>query len=168
MRPGAFRRALLPLRLCHRHCMRLLRSMSCQSADLVVQSVFKAQVHDPHHPQVDGKTIKAQIWDTVSACWLGCRPCTSLGQATDVWLLSPAADSLFSVVGASSSLSSCNAQCITAAARYTGHSCDSFCMLPAFAQAGQERYRAITSAYYRGAVGALLVYDITKTGEPCQ
>ncbi|CAE7295099.1 YPTC6 [Symbiodinium natans] len=36
--------------------------------------------------------------------------------------------------------------------------------------AGQERYRAITSAHYRRAVGALLVYDITKpaTFKSCQ
>ncbi len=28
--------------------------------------------------------------------------------------------------------------------------------------AGQERYKSITSAYYRGAKGAMIVYDITK------
>ncbi|CAD6335387.1 unnamed protein product [Miscanthus lutarioriparius] len=28
--------------------------------------------------------------------------------------------------------------------------------------AGQERYRAVTSAYYRGALSAMLVYDVTS------
>lgn len=36
--------------------------------------------------------------------------------------------------------------------------------------AGQERFRALTSAYYRGASGALLAFDITKerSFENCQ
>ncbi len=28
--------------------------------------------------------------------------------------------------------------------------------------AGQERYRSVTKSYYKGAVGVLIVYDITK------
>lgn len=39
---------------------------------------------------------------------------------------------------------------------------DSFVRAQIWDTAGQERYRAITNAYYRNAVGALLVYDISK------
>ena len=34
--------------------------------------------------------------------------------------------------------------------------------LKMFLQAGQEACRSITRCYYRGAAGALLVYDITR------
>ena len=39
---------------------------------------------------------------------------------------------------------------------------DSYVRAQIWDTAGQERYRAITNAYYRNAVGALLIYDITK------
>lgn len=40
---------------------------------------------------------------------------------------------------------------------------DKQCKAQIWDTAGQERYRAITSAYYRGAAGALLLYDITAS-----
>mmetsp|Transcript_24249 Transcript_24249/g.51526 ORF Transcript_24249/g.51526 Transcript_24249/m.51526 type:complete len:215 (+) Transcript_24249:230-874(+) len=49
-------------------------------------------------------------------------------------------------------------------ARMVNLESDKLVKLQIWDTAGQERYRAITSAYYRGAVGALLVYDISKHG----
>ena len=42
------------------------------------------------------------------------------------------------------------------------HVCECLFYHKVWDTAGQERYRAITSAYYRGAVGAILVYDLSK------
>src|SRR6266516_4373006 len=36
------------------------------------------------------------------------------------------------------------------------------CLFELWDTAGQERFRSVTRSYYRGAAGALLVYDITE------
>lgn len=36
------------------------------------------------------------------------------------------------------------------------------CVFPLQDTAGQERYRTITTAYYRGAMGFILMYDVTN------
>ena len=39
---------------------------------------------------------------------------------------------------------------------------DKLCKIEMWDTAGQERYKSMTSAYYRGAMGAIIVYDVTN------
>ncbi|CAG7846820.1 Ras-related protein Rab-11B Flags: Precursor [Serendipita indica DSM 11827] len=86
---------------------------------------------------VDGKTVKAQIWDTGQSHFLHPSKCQSPLRRS---LMHDAAVVTLSIGWIQSAVFSQGGVALT----------------------GQERYRAITSAYYRGAVGALLVYDIAK------
>jgi hypothetical protein len=103
--------------------------------------------------QIDGKTIKAQIWDTGNT-------------HTHTHTLTPQTHArtldLTKILKRNASLIE-----IDFSSRYCYCYCYCYCwhwcwVLVSLSSAGQERYRAITSAYYRSAVGAMLVYDITN------
>ncbi|KAM7272015.1 hypothetical protein ACFE04_031229 [Oxalis oulophora] len=108
---------------------------------------------------IDNKTVKAQIWDTAGQeSFRGTKNC-QIGyfEQPDYLLVNGGNNGVLSDQDFS----------------HASYSADLFRNLqadltmdnpnvPLFFISSTLRYRAVTSAYYRGAVGAMLVYDISK------
>ena len=103
---------------------------------------------DAHHHHATGRTMGVQLVGCIVPARLSrCAPLPSL---TRLSLLS-CSRSPTRCVWHRISCWCCNEQCAGQKIK-----------LQIWDTAGQERFRAVTRSYYRGAAGALMVYDITR------